>query len=291
MAKETNVQTPPTPQEIKQFTAPEDTSEKWSAGIRENLKNLTNKFFTALTSHNPSMLHCSPDMKCTENGNETNMRMGEGLWQTAGEVLLKRTLIDTKKIGTYTLSIIEENGKPIIYSVRLGFDGGKFREVEMIIAREKDFAFNAQGILKTKGQDWESILPREQRSSRLAMIAAADDYFNMFAMEPEVSTPFAQICDRWENGTQTTVKSEGFPWPEGMTEHNCTPKGLVIPSHGPRRFLVDVEAGSVVAFMHFANSLPDCHVFKMRYGKVELIFATVGSMCKSMGWPIETSNL
>jgi hypothetical protein len=40
----------------------------------------------------------------------------------------------------------------------------------------------------------------------------------------------------------------------------------------------------VVAFVHFAGSLPDFHVFKMRNGKVERINAVVGRRSASMGW-------
>ena len=123
-------------------------------------------------------------------------------------------------------------------------------------------------------------------------MAAADDYFDMFAAEPVVHTPFANPCDRWENGLQTTVGGmftlEGEDGKKAeMNAHDCTPKGLVITNHGPRRFLVDVEAGLVVAFVHFAGGLPDFHVFKMRNGKVELINAVIGAGCESMGWPHE----
>jgi hypothetical protein len=158
-----------------------------------------------------------------------------------------------------------------------------------VIAREAEFAFKATGVLATKDQDWESILPLEQRSSRLAMIAAADDYYDMFAKEPQVRSPFASPCDRWENGTQTTVKMSGVDAPglENMVEHDCSPKGLVITTHGPRRFLVDVETGSVVAYVLFAGGLPDFHVFKMRNGKIELIQSVIGPGAKTMGWPNE----
>jgi len=61
----------------------------------------------------------------------------------------------------------------------------------------------------------------------------------------------------------------------------------VITNHGPRRFLVDTDAGIVVAYVHFAGALPDFHMFKMRNGKVELIQAVVGSGAKSTGWPVE----
>ncbi|MBN2320903.1 MAG: hypothetical protein JXR49_17625 [Acidobacteria bacterium] len=283
---------------------------------RESLKGTIDKFFTALEAHDPSQLPLASDVKYTENGIEKSV--GEGLWKTAGKVLLRRDLLDTQVCSTHSNVVIEEpfdpetigppgmslpgmeprelpeegTLRPIMYGVRLKVVNDRISEIEAIIAREHEFAFTVESQLATKDQDWESILPPEERSSRLAMIAAADDYFDMFAAEPVVHTPFASPCDRWENGLQTT--KSGMSTLEGedgqaaaMQDHDCTPKGLVISNHGPRRFLVDVEAGVVVAFVHFAGSLPDFHVFKMRNGKVELINAVIGSGCPSIGWPIE----
>jgi hypothetical protein len=110
----------------------------------------------------------------------------------------------------------------------------------------------------------------------------------MFAAVPVVGTPFASPCDRWENGMFATAGGTALPGEDGkaapMRAHDCWPKGLVISNHGPRRFLVDVEAGLVVAFVHFAGSLPDFHAFRMRNGKVERINAVVGPWSASMGW-------
>jgi hypothetical protein len=285
-----------------------------AACSRESLKGITDKYFAALESHNPSSLPLASTVKFTENG--TEIKVGEGFWKTAGKTLIKRTLIDSQKCGTHSNVVIEEKytapktaapapksafpgmqvklppdgaNRPILFGVRLRVENERITEIETVIAREADFAFNAAGILATKGQDWESLLPPEERSSRLAMIAAADDYYDMFAKAPQVRTPFASPCDRWENGTQTTVKMSGVDAPglENMVEHDCSPKGLVITTHGPRRFLVDVETGSVVAYVLFAGGLPDFHVFKMRNGKVELIQAVIGPGAKSMGWPNE----
>jgi hypothetical protein len=55
-------------------------------------------------------------------------------------------------------------------------------------------------------------------------------------------------------------------------------------------FLVDEEKGLVVAYVHFASGLPDCHVFRMREGKVDLIQAVIGATAKSMGWPNEPAE-
>ena len=286
-----------------------------TACSRENLKGIVDKYFVALEAHDPSGLPLASNIKYTENGKE--LAVGEGLWKSAGKTLLRRDLIDTKKCGTHSNVVIEEKfdpktvgqpmalpgvkpkpmpekgtPRPIMFGVRLRIENGKISEIETIIARESEFAFNADGQLATKDQDWESILPPEERSSRLAMIAAANDYYDMFAAEPDVRTPFASVCDRWENGLQTTVGGmETLAGEDGkkaqMNAHDCTPKGLVIKNHGPRRFLVDEEAGVVIALMHFASALPDFHVFKMRNGKVELINAVIGAGSPSMGWPIE----
>jgi len=276
---------------------------------RETLRGLVDRYFAALAAHDPSGLPLAPTVRSTENGVE--VAVGKGLWQTAGKALLRRVLVDTRQCGTHASGVLEEkfssatvgpanalSGKkplpaegavrPILFGVRLRVEGGRISEIESIIAREREFAFDAEGVLATKDQDWESLLPPEERSSRMAMVAAADDYFGMFAAAPEVRTPFASPCDRWENGMFATAGGTALPGEDGtaaqMRAHDCSPKGLVISNHGPRRFLVDVEAGVVVAFVHFAGSLPDFHVFRMRNGKVERINAVVGPRSASMGW-------
>ena len=169
----------------------------------------------------------------------------------------------------------------------LKVDKEKISEIEAIVARGKE-VLDVKAILDTKDQDWEGILPPEQRSSRLAMMAAADDYFELFVKEqkPKVSElPFAKICDRWENGMQTT--KGGTNQGVTMPAHNCSPKGFADMTHGPRRFLVDVETGIVVAYILFNNVWPDFHMFKMRNGQVEWIQAyfEYGKEYKSIGWP------
>lgn len=277
---------------------------------RQALGDLVERYFAALADHDPSTLPLAAQVRATENGVE--LGVGEGLWRTAGQALLKRALIDTRRCAAHASAVLEEpfsaatvgppnalSGtrplpaegtlRPILFGVRLQVESGTISEIESIVAREREFGFDALGALATKDQDWESILPAGQRSSRLAMVAAADDYFGMFAAEPRVRTPFASPCDRWENGMFATAGGTALPGEDGraapMPAHDCSPKGLVISNHGPRRFLVDVEAGLVVAFVHFAGSLPDFHVFRMRNGRVERINAVVGPRAASMGWP------
>ncbi len=259
------------------------------ACTRESLKAITDKFFTALEAHKPSSLPLASGVKYTENGIE--VAVGKGAWETAGKTTFKRGMMDTQKCGTHTQAIIEEAGKPMLYGVRLKIDKEKISEIEAIVVRGKE-VLDVPAILATKDQDWEGILPPEQRSSRLSMMAAADDYFELFVKEqkPKVSElPYSGICDRWENGAQTT--KGGTNQGVAMPAHNCSPKGFadMTATHGPRRFLVDVETGVVVVYVLFNNVWPDFHMFKMRNGKVEWIQAyfEYGKEYKSIGWTAE----
>ena len=257
------------------------------ACTREGLKTITDQFFTALEAHNPSSLPLASGVKYTENG--IAVEIGKASWETAGKTTFKRGLVDTQKCGTHTQAIIEEDGKPMLYGVRLKIDKEKISEIEAIVIRGEQ-VLDVKAILDTKDQDWEDILPPEQRISRLAMMAAADDYFELFVKEekPKVSVlPFVGICDRWENGMQTT-KGGTFEGVE-IPAHNCSPVGFADMTHGPRRFLVDVETGTVVAYTLFNNVWPDFHMFRMRNGKVEWIQAyfEYSKEYESIGWPAE----
>jgi hypothetical protein len=183
--------------------------------------------------------------------------------------------------------------RPILFAARLKVEKGKITEIETIVARERDFAFNAKGVLETKDQDWDTILAPEKRAPRQVLADAANNYFALFAEGSTVSVPFAEVCDRWENGVQTTA-----------TDHDCSPVtfrkaiGMSI-NHGPRRVWVDTEKGISIAFMTFGggasaseenptgSGLVDCHMFRMRDGKVDLIQSIVGPNAASMGWPLE----
>ena len=183
--------------------------------------------------------------------------------------------------------------RPILFANRLKVENGKITEIETIIAREKEFAFNVQKELETKDQDWETILSPEKRIPRKVLADAANNYFALFAEGSTVNVPFAKVCDRWENGLQTTAR-----------DHDCSPVTFRKQTnsninHGPRRVWVDTEKGISIAFMVFGggatanegnptgSGLVDCHMFRMRDGEVDLIHSIVGPRAKSMGWPLE----
>jgi hypothetical protein len=87
--------------------------------------------------------------------------------------------------------------------------------------------------------------------------------------------PFATPCNRWENGTRTTQGDCANMGPAGA--------GGMQMTH--RRFpVVDLEAGIVVGFVLFADSLLDFHMFKVRNGLITQIQSVIGPAANPTGW-------
>jgi hypothetical protein len=231
---------------------------------RVSMKAIADGYSAALAAHDPSKVKIAPNVFFTENG--VQQKPGESqLWKGAGAWGEGNYLIDTERCGTVMFGVINENGRLIHAAIRLQTqDGGAITEIEHVLGREDEFMYNPQVVMATSYLDWENILPPDERQSRALMAAAATDYFAMFAEQPMVNTPFADRCDRWENGIKTTPT------------HDCSPKGLALKHPAPRVPLADVEAGLVAAFEHFAGGLADVHVFKMSKGRVNYAMAVVG---------------
>ena len=243
---------------------------------RADLKALVDAYSAAMAAHDPGKAPLTKGIRFTENA-EVLAPGKSALWKGAGAWALRNDLIDTARCGTVSWGIIEEDNRLIHVAIRLQTDkDGKISEAEHITAKEGGFFFNPKAILSTSYLDWETILAPKERSSREAMTAAANDYFSMFDKTHYVTVPYADRCDRWENGVKTT------------RTHDCTPPARTENSHPPRRIpLVDLEAGTVAAFIHFRNRMVDVHVMKMQRGKVGYIMAIVGPETESDGWLVK----
>ena len=243
---------------------------------RQGLSRLVDDFLAALSANDPTGLAVASDLKFTENGRILNP--GDGLWQTAGEVTFSRSAFDVEQCGTLTQAVLEEDGVdvPTIYGVRLRVnDNAELTDIESYIARSTEFAHNPEGVPAEDGDDWEALLEPSERSSREVMIAAANAYFDMFFDPQGTQVPFATPCNRWENGTRTTQGDCSNMGPAGA--------GGMEMTH--RRFaIVDLEAGIVVGFVLFADSLLDLHMFKMRNGMITQIQSVIGPRANPTGW-------
>jgi hypothetical protein len=245
---------------------------------RQGLSELIDDYLSALSANAPGQLDLASDVKYTENGRI--MSPSDGFWQTAGEVTFRRSAIDTEQCSTLTQALVDEDGMDVqtIYGVRLRVnDSAELTDIETYLARSAEFFHNPEGVPEVDGEIWEELLDPAERTSREDMVAAGNAYFDMFFDPQGTEVPFATPCDRWENGTRTTQGDCSNMGPAGA--------GGMQMTH--RRFaVVDLEAGIVVGFVLFADSLLDLHMFKMRDGLITQIQSVIGpaAISNPTGW-------
>ncbi len=218
------------------------------------LENFADRYIEAMVRHDPSSVPLTEDIKFTENGVE--LAVGDALWATASantDYHIYATDPETGQVG-YS-GIVEENGTPVLISFRLKIINGKISEIEQIVGRDRNFS----GVDNLKKPDpiYARVLEPSERVVRDKMIAIADSYFA--ALERADGTrpvPFADTCNRMENGIQTTNNPAfGAGMGEGFniiamscTEQFKTGYFRFVTEIRRRHVLVDEERGMVFSF-------------------------------------------
>src|SRR5687768_5862631 len=129
---------------------------------RDALKTIAASYFKAVETDDMSALATAPTVRITENAAE--VKKGDGFFKTGGKAAFQRTIVDTATCSTLTQAVVEETSGtaaavPVLLAVRLKSEGDRVTEIEQVIARKGDFAFNPQGVLDTANQDWTTLLP------------------------------------------------------------------------------------------------------------------------------------
>ncbi|RQV98060.1 hypothetical protein EH221_02715 [bacterium] len=218
------------------------------------LESFADRYIDAMVAHDPSSVPMADDVKFTENGVE--LAVGDALWATAGANTDYRIYVTDPEIGQVGYSgIVEENGTPVLISFRLKIVNGKISEIEQIVGRDRNFS----GIDHLKEPDpiYARVLEPSERVDRDKMISIADSYFA--ALERANGTrpvPFADTCNRMENGIQTT-NNPAFGAAMGggfniiamsCTEQFKTGYFRFVTEIRRRHVLVDEERGMVFSF-------------------------------------------
>jgi hypothetical protein len=239
---------------------------------RESLKAAIDTYFKALAAHDPTLLTKASGVRFTENAKDATL--GEGLvWKTAGAAKFTRSLLDTERCGTVTEAVFANPTADTIFGLRLKLAQQAISEIETIVVDPTTgFSPTPAGILNSKADAWEDVLPADQRSTREQLEAAGKAYFARFS-DASVQVPFGMPCDRLENGVKTT-------------QGNCSNFGSAMGlKHPAQRYPVtDIEAGITAGFLRFAGADLDFHMFKVIGGKIRWINAVVGPAVSSTGW-------
>ena len=181
----------------------------------------------------------------------------------------QRSFLDTDTCQTITESIVTDKTAPYVFSTRLRVNHDKIVEVEVLWTTTAYWLFNADAYLKySSTENWEPI-PAEKRTSRGALVAAANAYLDAFLEKRTDLVPWGYPCVRVEGGAYT---GKGSP---ADTCESGVPGGVNIVN---RRFVVDEVLGTVSVYCTFGagtpnggSGAPDSHLFRIENGKLRYV--------------------
>jgi hypothetical protein len=239
---------------------------------RACLENIVDQYLDALVDNNADALPLSDDIRFTENGQRLSLR--DGLWQTMkgkGDYRIFVTDVPAQQVA-FLGNIYEDHRDPLqstpaLISLRLRIEDNAISEIEQFVVRSAGAAERISAM--TPRTAFTTPLADDQRMSRQELLEVANMYFvGMQKNDGLMDYPFADDCDRLENGNQTTnaptPAGEVRPDPSDASiysaQWSCMEQfesGLIffVNRIRDRRYVaVDEERGLVFSFVFFDHS-------------------------------------
>jgi hypothetical protein len=193
------------------FAAPDVASAPAASCDRSCLIGFADQYMAAMVAHDPTRLPVARTVRYTEN--TATMPLGDGLWVGASELpqTFKIYAADpvTQQVGFF--GVMKEFDKPIIFALRLKVEDMRIMEVEQVVVR--DLRPMNMPNLAVSRRAFSEVVPPAERVSRGQMLAIADSYFESIEKSNGDLAPFADDCERRENGLQTTTNKTPQPSP------------------------------------------------------------------------------
>ncbi len=288
---------------------------------RRALVALMEQYLAALAGHDPSRVPLATDVKLVENTEPTPI--GKGLWETAtgGPTDFRIFAADPVAGQVGFMGVIEEKGRPTILGARLKVVEGKITEIDHLVIHAGKEPLSPQ-MAKPRPGLVEPLKPAE-RVPRDQMLKAANSYYDAIVQDDGKVAPFADECQRRENGGTSANDQEQSPEEAKKDDFSVFRKmkcgeqlstgvmSYITDINRRRLVAVDEEMGLVFAYSIFVHDgepkvmkiigvpgiterpntwgpfdLPAAHMFKIRNGKIYEIEA-IGYMAKhgvENGW-------
>jgi hypothetical protein len=250
------------------------------------LEGFVDRYLEAMVDDDVDAVPLAAGARFTENGQQ--LEFGDGLWNTLkakGGYRLFVTDVEAGQvafIGTINEDHSDpEQSMPALIALRLRIEDGQISEAEQQVVRNADAARRVENRGAPR-QVFLDPVPVEQRMTRWDMLDTANKYFTgMQQNDGKGDYPFAEDCNRFENGGQST----NVPTPAGETrpdpatarsysaQWSCLEQfqsGLLhfVTRIRDRRFVaVDRERGLVFAFVFFDHSGGDTRTFATPSGR------------------------
>lgn len=253
------------------------------------LIDMMNRYIDAMVVlRDPASLPLDPAVRATENGQP--VAIGEGLWKSVRAISYRLMFADAQsgQVGLYATG--QEEGGPVIFSVRLKVRDGRITESEIVSARKGEASLFAPDAMDRPDPIYTQIVPPAQRTPRASMIAAAQAYYDGIEQSEGSKVPAAPGCYRVENGVDT------HKVPSLQLAGHCNAGlhlfGWINPVRARRFPIVDEERGLVWAlvimeikggtYISTINGKPEQRVNEPRAILVGELFKIVGGRTRRM---------
>jgi len=260
---------------------------------RECLRGFITQYLEAMVAHNPKALPVATTARFTED--TKTLPLGEGLWKGASKIRpYRQDFLDVREGVAASHVVVEENGMPAMFTLRLKIADRKITEIETMVTRSK-----AEGALfdiekLTTPHPGMNVVPdASQRMSRAELIRIAEIYpagLKVGGNFDAVNAPFAPDAYRIENGV-TTAGAGARAGGENIRTGRVMPH----PDVSYRLAAVDEEMGIVLFRLDFGNTnsygpgnaLTTFEAFKIYGGQIHAVEAFIDIMPENTpsGWP------
>lgn len=226
---------------------------------RACLIETADRYLAALVAHDPAAVRLSPRLEFVENA--VRLAPGEGLWKTASAVPSTFALHVPDPVSGQIgfIGMMEEDGKPVQLGLRLKVEDRAITEAEHLVVRS--FNGNALENLRTPRPGLLTEIPPGERSPREVLLAIAMTYYDAIEQSSGDAAPFADDCERRENG-MITAGGTGTG-PDGLPRQSCAAQMdsrvfTYIDSIDFRRvWIADPVRGLAFGLSQFRHSMKD----------------------------------
>ncbi len=253
---------------------------------RACLEGIVDRWLDAFVKHEPRLAPLAKEVKFTENGQR--LALGDGSWRTMMSRGTYRLFVSDPQAGRVAFigTLREENaqnkdGALVLIALHLKVERRQIADIELFVVRSENAANNVEK-LGTPHHLFMETVPTAERMSRADLVKTANMYFSgMQQNDGKGVYPFADDCDRFENGGQST----NAPTPPGQTrpdpktasnysgQWSCREQfesGLLhfVSRIRDRRYVaIDQERGLVFSFIFFDHMAGDTRHFKTPDGR------------------------
>jgi hypothetical protein len=231
---------------------------------RDCLIALTKSYLAGVVAGDMSAVPLAPDIAFVEN--VTRMRPGEGLSAnaTSGPTSFAIYVPDVEQQQAGFMGVMERRGdsgnEPMLVAVRLRVDDGMINEAEHIVAA---VSANNMARLQTPRPGLVSEVPAASRRSHDELVEIGLSYYDALDDNDGSLMPFADDCQRHENG-MITAGPEAGPGPNAdpsrapvarLCGPQLTSKTFVYIDRIENRRLIaaDPVTGLSMGFSHFRH--------------------------------------